>query len=132
MPFVRISMLKGKPSDQLQAIADGVHQALVDTYSVPEDDRFQVIDQYEKGTLFYGKRFLDIERTDDVVLINILANRWRDTPTRQALYRAIAEQLSSRTGMRPEDVQVFISNNDTPDWSFGNGIASYVPQDDAV
>ena len=30
-------------------------------------------------------------------------------------------------GMRREDVQVVITPNERPDWSFGNGIASYVP-----
>lgn len=132
MPFVRIMLLKGKTSAHVRAIADGVHQALVDTYTVPVDDRFQVIEQYDKDAFFYGRHFLGIERTDDVVFVHILANRWRDTATRQALYRAIADQLSSRVEMRPEDVQVFISNNDKPDWSFGNGVASYVPQDDAI
>lgn len=131
MPFVRISLLKGKTPAQLRAIADGVHHALVETYSVPPDDRFQVIDQYEKGLFFYDPGFLNVKRTDDVVFIHILANRWRDTPTRQALYRAVADQLAARPGMRREDIQVFISNNDKRDWSFGNGVASYVPEADA-
>ncbi len=131
MPFVRISLLKGRTPVQLRAIADGVHTALVETYSVPPDDRFQVIDQYEKDLFFYDPGFLGVERTDDVVFIHILANRWRDTATRQALYRAIADQLTARPGMRREDIQVFISNNDKHDWSFGNGVASYVPETDA-
>lgn len=38
MPFVRISLLKGRTPDQLRANADGVHNALVETYSVPSDD----------------------------------------------------------------------------------------------
>lgn len=129
MPFVRISLIKGKTPAQLRAIADGVHQALVETYTVPIEDRFQVIDQYDKDSLFYGQNFLNIERTDDIVFIHILANRWRDTPMRQALYNGIADRLFSDCGIRKEDVQVFISNNDKPDWSFGNGVASYVQED---
>ena len=74
---------------------------------------------------------MNVGRTDDVVFIQIRANRWRDTPTRQALYRAIADQLTARPGMRREDIQVFISNNDKHHWSFGNGVASYVAEADA-
>jgi phenylpyruvate tautomerase PptA (4-oxalocrotonate tautomerase family) len=128
MPFVKIALLKGKTPAQLKAIADGVHQALVDTYSVPPNDRFQVIEQYEADTFFYDRQYLDIERTDDVVFIHILASRWRDTPMKQALYHAIAQRLSADCGMRAQDIQVFISNNDRQDWSFGNGVASYVEQ----
>jgi phenylpyruvate tautomerase PptA (4-oxalocrotonate tautomerase family) len=128
MPFVKIALLKGKTPAQLKAIADGVHQALVDTYSMPPNDRFQVIEQYEAGTFFYDRQYLDIERTDDVVFIHILASRWRDTPMKQALYYAIAQRLSADCGMRAQDIQVFISNNDRQDWSFGNGVASYVEQ----
>ncbi|KAJ9430787.1 tautomerase family protein [Pantoea sp. YR343] len=129
MPFVRISLLKGKSPEQLRAIADGVHQALVNNYSVPQDDRFQIIEQFEKGMFFYGKNFLDIERSDATVFIHILANRWRSTLMRKSLFKAISDRLFMDAHIRREDVQIFISNNDKHDWSFGNGIASYVPED---
>lgn len=44
MPFVRISLLKGRTPDQLRAIADGVHNALVETSYVPEADAVQALD----------------------------------------------------------------------------------------
>jgi phenylpyruvate tautomerase PptA (4-oxalocrotonate tautomerase family) len=126
MPLVRISLLKGRSAAQLRAIADGIHQALVDTYNVPPGDRFQIIEQREPGELIYDPNYLGIERTDDVVLIHIVAGHWRDTATKQALYRALATRLAADVGMRPEDVQVILSPNDRDDWSFGNGLASYV------
>ena len=45
MPLVSISLLKGKSREHIRAVADGVHQALVETYGVPIDDRFQLIHQ---------------------------------------------------------------------------------------
>ncbi len=42
MPMTRISLLKGKSREYLQAISDSLHQALVDAFEVPTDDRFQV------------------------------------------------------------------------------------------
>jgi phenylpyruvate tautomerase PptA (4-oxalocrotonate tautomerase family) len=127
MPLVRISLLKGRSQSQLRAIADCVHEALVDTYNVPPKDRFQLIEQRDPSELIYDSSYLDIERTDDIVLVHIIAGRWRDTATKKALYRAVAARLSAVAGMRPQDVQVVISSNDKDDWSFGNGLASYVP-----
>lgn len=127
MPFVQISLRKGRTSTELRAIADGVHEALVETYKVPVDDRFQVINQYDEDTLIFDSGYLDIQRSDNVVIIHILASNWRDTAAKQALYSAVADKLSTTAGVRPEDVQVFISNNSKEDWSFGKGIASYVP-----
>ncbi|WP_244107860.1 tautomerase family protein [Burkholderia gladioli] len=51
MPLIRISLLKGKTPAQLRTMADAVHQALVDTYGVPANDRFQIIEQREPGEI---------------------------------------------------------------------------------
>ena len=69
MPLVRISLLKGRTPTQLRAIADNVHDALVEAYGVPATDRFQVIDERDPGSLIYSHDYLDIERTDGIVLI---------------------------------------------------------------
>ena len=39
---------------------------------------------------------------------------------------AIADRLSENPGLRREDVLVFLTSNERDEWSFGNGIASYV------
>ena len=126
MPLVRISLIKGKSAAHLRAIADGVHQALVKTYHTPVDDRFQLIQQHEREDFIYDADYLGIHRTDDVVLINVVASRTRDTATKQAFYLAVAENLSKDPGLRLEDILLVLSPNDRDDWSFGNGLASYV------
>lgn len=126
MPLVRISLLKGKSKGQVRAIADNVHQALTETFEVPIDDRFQLIHQYEPEEFIYDSDYMGIHRSKDVVFINILASNWRDTATKQRLYRRLAELLSKNAGLRPEDVQVSLAPNTKEDWSFGNGLASYV------
>lgn len=127
MPLVRISLLKGRPPAELRAIADGVHAALVKTYSVPQDDRFQIIEQRDPGEIIYSTSYLGIERTEQLVIVHIVAGDWRTTATKQSLYAAIADMLAADPGLRREDVQVILSGNGRADWSFGNGLASYVP-----
>jgi phenylpyruvate tautomerase PptA (4-oxalocrotonate tautomerase family) len=127
MPLVRITLLKGRTAAQLRAIANGVHEALAATFTVPTDDRFQIIEQLEPGSIIYNAGYLGVERTDGIVLIHITASNSRDTAAKQALYRAIVDNLAADPGIRCEDVQIILSPNDRADWSFGNGVAPYVP-----
>ncbi len=126
MPLVRISLLKGKPRAHIRAISEGVHQALIDAYKIPTDDRFQMIDQYDPEDLVFDPDYLGIHRSADVVFIHITAGNWRDTAQKKQLFAAIADNLARDPGLRPEDVQVIVSPNARDEWSFGNGLASYV------
>lgn len=128
MPLVRITLFKGRPPEQRRAIADAVHEALVETYGVPREDRFQVIEEREPGEIIYDPTYLGIARTDGLVIVHIVASDWRDWPAKQALYRSLTDRLVARCGMRGEDVQVIISPNDRTDWCFGKGVAAYPPQ----
>ena len=126
MPLVQISLRRGKPRSWIRTIADGVHQALVEAYETPADDRFQQIRQYEAEDLIYDANYLGIHRSDDVVFIHIVASRGRDLATKKAFYKRVTELLAEKPGLRPEDVQIILSLNEREDWSFGNGMASYV------
>jgi phenylpyruvate tautomerase PptA (4-oxalocrotonate tautomerase family) len=126
MPLVNISLLKGKPPHYIRAIADNVQRALVETFNVPPDDRFQLIRQLAPDELIYDPNYLGVARTENVVFIHIIAGNWRDTPTKQALYRRLADLLAENPGLRREDVQIILTGNDRADWSFGNGLASYI------
>lgn len=130
MPLVRISLLKGKPKEHIRAISDGIHQALIETFNIPPADRFQLIHQYEREEFIYDADYLGIHRTDDVVFIHIVASNWRNTEAKKALYQAIADRLTESPGLRREDVQVILSPNAREDWSFGNGLASYIKDSD--
>ena len=126
MPLVHISLLKGKPPAYVRAIADGVHQALVETFETPVDDRFQIVQQLEPEELIFSADYLGVERTRDVVIVHIVASRTRTTATKQAFYKVLASNLARNPGVRIQDVQVILSPNEREDWSFGNGAASYV------
>jgi 4-oxalocrotonate tautomerase len=125
MPLVRISLMQGKPAEYRAAIGSAVHRAMVDTINVPPLDHFQVISEHARGDIVYNPNYLDIKRTDDVVLIQITMNVGRTVEMKRALYRRIAELLNAELGIRPEDVMVNLVEVPKENWSFGNGIASY-------
>jgi len=72
VPLVRVSLLRGTSKEFRTAISDGVHRAMVETINVPALDRFQVITEHDKGDLVYDPSYLDIARSDGVVLYRSL------------------------------------------------------------
>ncbi len=121
MPMTRISLLKGKSTEYLRAISDSTHQALVDAFETPADDRFQIIHQHEPGELVFDRHYMGGPRSDDFVLICVTAGRLRSTATKQAFYKRLVELLAKSPGMRPEDVMVVINTTQADEWSFSAG-----------
>lgn len=115
--------MRGKPRAYRAAVAAGVQQALVDVVGIPADDRFQVIGEHEPDNFVYDPHYLGIERTDDVVFIQIALRRGRSPDIRQRLYAEIVANLARDPGLRPEDVLITLVENDPVDWSVGNGKA---------
>lgn len=124
MPFVRISVLRGKSPDYLQALADNVHHALTEAFDVPADDRFQAIHQHEPGELIFDRHYLGGPRSDDFVLIAVTVGKPRSTEVKQAFYRRLVKRLEREPGIRPEDVMTIITTTASDEWSFSGGEAA--------
>lgn len=69
MPLVRISLREGTSGQYRQALADGVHQAMVEAIEIPAQDRFQIITEHPANGLIYDPSYLGIERSDKIVLV---------------------------------------------------------------
>ncbi|MGR3972535.1 tautomerase family protein [Shewanella sp. 1180_01] len=121
MPYVRISLLKGKDPEYIKNLSDGIHQSLVDSFEVPLDDRFQVIHQHEPYELIFDRNYMGGPRSENYVLICITAGRLRSTKVKQAFYMNLVERLNTLIGIRPEDVMVVINTTQADEWSFGSG-----------
>jgi phenylpyruvate tautomerase PptA (4-oxalocrotonate tautomerase family) len=121
MPMTRVSLLKGKSTEYLRAISDSLHQALVDAFEVPPDDRFQVIHQHEPEELVFDRHYMGGPRSDDFVLFCITAGKLRSTAVKQAFYKKLVQLLAEAPGIRSEDVMVVINTTQTDEWSFSAG-----------
>jgi phenylpyruvate tautomerase PptA (4-oxalocrotonate tautomerase family) len=129
MPLVRISLVKGNAAEVRRQIGDAVHRALVETIDVPPADRFQLITEHEAGDLVYDPGYLGIARTSDIVIIQLTITVGRSLAKKRALFRRIADNLVA-LGLRREDVWVNLVEVAKENWSFGNGVASYAPQEE--
>jgi phenylpyruvate tautomerase PptA (4-oxalocrotonate tautomerase family) len=125
MPLIRISLKKGKSSADRKALADGIYLALRETFNVPEDDLFVTISEHEDDNFFYGVNYLGIERSDDLVIIQLTVSNTRTIEQKKALFKRIVERLGENPGLRPEDVFINLIEVEKENWSFGHGIAQY-------
>lgn len=125
MPLVRISLREGNPAAYRRAIGDGVHRAMVETINVPPLDRFQIVTEYPPDGLIYDPTYLGIERTDEVIFVQITLNLGRSTEQKRALYARMTELLAENPGLRPQNVLVSLVEVARENWSFGNGEAQY-------
>jgi 4-oxalocrotonate tautomerase len=126
MPLVNIDLLEGRSRDELDAIGDAVHDAMVELLDVPQRDRFQLLTEHGAGTLSFDRHYLDIERSDRFVLVRLTLSAGRSTEAKQGFYRRLAELLAERVGLATEDLAVMLVENSREDWSFGRGQASYL------
>jgi len=68
----------------------------------------------------------------DLVIVQITLSTGRSLSLKRSLYRTIAERLGTATGLRPEDVWINLVEVAKESWSFGNGVASYAPEEAAL
>ncbi len=125
MPLVQIHLVEGRDSTAIRALADTVHEVVVETFAAPERDRYQIIHQHPRACMILMDTGLGIERSDGVMLVEI-THQGRDEAQKQALYRRLAELLSDRGHATPEDLIVAVSENRPADWSFGFGRAQFL------
>ncbi|MBV9066878.1 MAG: tautomerase family protein [Methylobacteriaceae bacterium] len=125
MPLVRISLRHGKPAAYRRAIADGVYTALRETFNVPDEDRFVTISEHSEDGFLFSRTYMDIERSDDLVIVQITVSNTRGVGQKKALFAAVAERLSRDPGLRPQDVFINLLEVVKENWSFGNGMAQY-------
>ena len=125
MPLARIDLRKGKSADYLQRVGEAIYQAMR-AVGVPENDRFQIFQQHDAGTLIYDPGYLSVDRTDDFICIQITWNEGRTLEQKKALYAGIADGLHAAVGIRREDVFINLVDETKQTWSFGNGVAQYV------
>ena len=132
MPLVRIDIPAGKPADYGRAVGDVVYAALMTHFNVPANDRFQVITAHGPESLSIDPFYIGIARSADALIIQATVSVGRSVAMKQALYKAIADGLHEKLGLRREDVMINLVEVTRADWSFGNGVAQYVEMDAAA
>jgi 4-oxalocrotonate tautomerase len=126
MPLVRISLLQGRSADYRKSIGEGVHRAMIEALAIPPDDRFQVITEHPVDGLLYDAQYLGVQRSENVVFVQITLSAGRKPQQKRKLYKRMAEILAEAPGLRPQDLVINLVEVSWENWSFGNGEAQYM------
>jgi phenylpyruvate tautomerase PptA (4-oxalocrotonate tautomerase family) len=118
-------VLQGKSAEYRQTISAVVHDAMTATLNVPVDDRFQLITEHPLENHIFPASYLGITHTEDIVFLQITLNAGRSVELKKAFYKAVADGLHERLGLRREDVFISLVEVLKENWSFGNGEAQY-------
>ena len=128
MPLVRIEIYEGRSPQEVQQLADTVHEALVKKFATPPDDRFQIIQQHPRNQMIALDYGLGFKRTNKMVLLQIVS-QGRTVAQKQAFYAEVAELFEERGIAVPEDVVISLIDNTRADWSLGRGRAQFIVGD---
>jgi 4-oxalocrotonate tautomerase len=124
MPLVRIDLMEGKTPEYRSEVGQIVYKALVDIFGAPKDDRFQVITEHPKAGLQFDPDYLGIHRTDDCIFLQITLNTGRTVEMKQRFYKAVADALHERLGLRTEDVFINLIEVAKENWFYGSSAVS--------
>ena len=124
MPVTRIAIRQGKSDDYKQALLDEIYEAMRETVAIKEGDRFMAITEHGPHEFASGP-FLSIDRSDDLVQIQVFWAPGKTVEQKLAMYKRIVERLGANPGVRPQDVLISVTETAAENWSFGNGEAQF-------
>ena len=125
MPLVKIHLRKGKREEYIRLVSEAIHDALVIEASVPPEDKFHLVHQLEPADMIAHPSYGEVNRTADLIVVEITLNAGRSVETKRNIYRRMARNLERAVELRPDDLLVSLVEVTKENWSFGRGLATY-------
>ena len=114
-PLVKIEIRKGKPKEYKKAILTGLHDALVESVKIPDQDRLQRIYELDEDN------FESYTKTDNITLIEIILYKGRSKEAKKALYKAINNNLALDPGIDGNDIIIVLIEPPLENWGIRGG-----------
>jgi hypothetical protein len=112
--------------DQLQ---DTIHTCFVKAWNIPENGGFYIINERAKSRMRISRTMWGINRSEHPPLLLQITSSPRSKESKVELFRLLAEELEKQ-GIQKEDLFISISPTQREDWSFGNGVAQLLQEED--
>jgi phenylpyruvate tautomerase PptA (4-oxalocrotonate tautomerase family) len=122
MPFVTISLTRGKSREYLDEVSSAVHEALVQELGMNPEDRFQLINQYEPGEMIFNRNFRGGPRSDDFIIFTVTEGLDSGDEAKRRFYKTLVALLEKSPGVRGEDVFVMVNRTAPGNFSFASGV----------
>lgn len=125
MPLLRFDLIEGRSDHELKVLLDAAHRAMLAAFNVPPGDRYQIVHQHPAKEMIIEDTGLGIQRTRDVVFLQV-TTRPRPRALKEDFYRRLVAELKLSCDIEPCDVVVSMVSNTDDDWSFGHGRAQFL------
>jgi len=125
MPLIRFDAVEGRSPEEVKALLDAAHRAVLTAFKVPPRDRYQIYHEHPAQHLIVEDTGLGIERTRNLLVVTVVSKP-RSEELKQKFYAELCRELQESCGIAPSDVMVSMINNSAADWSFGNGRAQFL------
>jgi phenylpyruvate tautomerase PptA (4-oxalocrotonate tautomerase family) len=116
VPLVKVEIYEGKSKKHKKAILDGIHDALVTSFKIPDDDRNQRL--YELNGDNFERRG---SRSANFTIIEITVFKGRSFKAKKLLYAEIARNLSRNPGIEANDILIILNEQPLENWSVSGG-----------
>ena len=73
MPLLKFHIKTGWSQDQIDMLLDTAHKVMVETFKVPERDRYQIVNEYAESRFRALDTGLGFDRTEKFVLIEVVS-----------------------------------------------------------
>ncbi|MGR5130893.1 tautomerase family protein [Vibrio alfacsensis] len=120
MPLINITLAEGKSAEYLATVGNTLHEALMETWGIPEHDRFHIFNEIKPEHFYIDREMWGVKRSNDVIIFHFTTTP-RTSEMKKAFFKRLPELLEQRLNLRPEDVFITLTTNTREDWSFGNG-----------
>ena len=118
MPFNKIHVPRDLPVETCKAINDVLHESLVVTCGVNNDDFFALICRYDVEDMVFHPTFLGSRDPKATIVIEIALLGGRTEDQKEALFADFRRRLDG-IGFDPANSIVYLLENNPVDWSFG-------------
>ena len=116
MPLVRIEIINGKSAEYKAALLQTVHEALVQTLSIEDDDRYQRL--YELDEDCFERRKA---KTDKFTMLELTLFPGRSKELKGDVIREITRLLGENLGIAATDIIIIINEPPLENWGiYGN------------
>ena len=124
MPLLQFDLLEGRDEQQIKKLLDVAHQIVLESFNVPERDRYQIVYEHKPHLIHFEDTGLGLNRTNDLVMLRVFTSP-RSKEQKHHFMRRLAEEMEKQCGIQGSDLMISFISNEKHDWSFAYGEAQF-------
>lgn len=111
MPFVRVEIINGKTTEYKKTLLQAIHDALIISLEIEDDDRFARL--YELEADHFERRKA---KTDRFTLIELTLLPGRSKELKRTVIKEITRLLAERLCIHPSDIIIIMHEPPLDNW----------------